>query len=221
MYSNTVFENIFKTPLYLNLFILGCLGPVIASIFTFIINKDELGGLGGFLAYFKINGISRSAVLIPLYTIIHYGLGYAFGNVGLTGRFIEVFKYLPIMFILLGLSEIGWRIIVQPSFEEEKGYNKSIIITGLLWSLWFLPLIFIKGFIILPQFYTQFAGYLVGISFLLTAIYKSNKCLLQTILLSTLIFALAPIIVFKQGFMLMGIALAEAIISNSMKNIKI
>lgn len=217
-YSNTVFSDIFYNPIYLSLFILGFLSPFISTFIVFVLNKDELDGIKGFINNFKIIKSKKSIILIPIFLIGHYGLGMLLKNTQIHGTIKDFLLYLPIMILIFGSQEIGWRKIVQPAFEDSNGYLKSIIITGLFWSLWFLPLIFIKGFIVLPQFFTQFTAYLVGISFLLTSLYKVSGSLLYCALLSSLIFALAPVIVFKQSFMLLGIAILEAIIGNIFKD---
>lgn len=202
VYSRIAFDEISKSPLFLSLFIIGCLGPFISTLIVNGVNKDT----------FKIVK-SKSAILIPTFLVAHYGFNILLKNVYRYGSLLDFFKFLPIMLILFGLQEIGWRGIVQPAFEKDKGFIKSCIITGILWGIWFLPLIFIPEFVVLPQFYTQFVAYLVGISLLLTSLYKSSGSILYCIILSSLIFALAPVIVVKQGFMLVGIAVLDAIIA--------
>ncbi len=209
VFSKIIFNEIFKSPLYFSLFILGCLGPFISTIIVKGINKDEL-------KFVK----SKSMILIPIFLIAHYGFNILLKNVYRYGSLLDFFKFLPIMLILFGLQEIGWRGIVQPAFEKEKGFIKSCIITGIFWGIWFLPLIFIPQFIVLPQFYTQFVAYLVGIGILLSSLYKSSKNILNCIILSSLIFALAPVIVLKQGFMLIGIAVIDAIFAGTLKDKK-
>lgn len=217
-YSNIIFNDIFYSPIYLPLFILGFLSPFIATIIVFTSNKDRLGGIRGLINNFKTIRSRKAIMLILIFFFSHYGLGILLKNVYIQeniGRFV---LYLPTMILLIGSQEIGWRRIVQPTFEENRGYLKSIIITGLFWSLWFLPLIFIRGFMVLPQFFTQFAAYLVGISALLTSLYKASGSILYCTLLSGLIFALAPIVVFKQNFVLVFIAILEIIIGNIFKD---
>lgn len=213
-YSNIIFSNIFYSPIYLLLLILGSLSPFISALIVFVLNKDRLGGIEGFINNFTVIKNRNNFLLIIVFTLFHYGLGAIFKNIYLYENIGKYPLYLPIMVLLIGSQEIGWRRIVYLSFEEEKGYIKSVIITGLFWSLWFLPLIFIKGFIVLPQFFTQFAAYLVGISALLTSLYKSSGSILYCTLLSGLIFAMAPILAFKQNFTLVGIAILEIVIGN-------
>lgn len=211
-FSNTLFGDIFSNPKYLSLFILGFLSPFISALIVFVLNKDELGGMEGFASDFKTIKSQKAIVLVPIFLLAHYGLGAALKNVDIAGGIKDLVLYLPLMILIFGPQEIGWRRLLQPDLEESYGYYKSVIISGLFWALWFLPLVFIRGFIVLPQFYTQFAAYIIGISFLLTSLYKASGSVVYSSLLSSLIFAFAPILVFKQGFMLVGIAVLEVIL---------
>lgn len=217
VYSRVAFTHIFNNPLYLSLFILGCLGPLISSLIVHILNKKELGGIRGFTDNLKVIKAPKAIILVPLFLIAHYGFAILLKTVYKYGNFIEFFRYLPIA-IIIGSQEIGWRGIVQPGNEEKNGFWKSSIITGLFWSLWIFPLIYVPQFIILPQFYAQFTAYLVGISILLTTIYKSSGSIVYCIILSSFIFALFPVIILKQNSMLVLIALLDAIIANTFKN---
>lgn len=218
VYSKIVFKDIFSNPLYLSFFILGCLGPLISTFIVYALNKKTLGGIRGFTAKLKKVTAPKAIVLIPIFLITHYGFAILLKNVYKYGNIIDFFRYLPIMIVILGSQEIGWRGIVQPNYEERNGFWKSCIATGLFWSLWFLPLIYIPNFIILPQFYAQFAAYLVGISILLTALYKSSGSIMYCVMLSSFIFALFPVITLKQSFMLVGIALVDAMVANTFKD---
>ncbi|MBU5485679.1 CPBP family intramembrane metalloprotease [Clostridium sp. MSJ-11] len=217
VYSRIAFTQIFNSPLYLSLFVLGCLGPLISSFIVHILNRKELGGMRGFIDKFRIVKAPKTFVLIPVFLIAHYGFAILLKNVYRYGSIIDFFRYLP-MAIILGSQEIGWRGIIQPGNEQKNGFWKSSIITGLFWSLWFLPLIYIPQFIILPQFYAQFAAYLVGISILLTTLYKSSGSIVYCIILSSFVFALFPVIILRQSFMLVLIALLDSIVANIFKD---
>jgi len=212
-FSTTSFLEILSNPLHLTLLIIGFLSPLAASLICHSLHRDKLGGLDSLKAKLKPNNQKGSLIMLFILLAIHYGLAYVLRIIDSYGDLIDLFKYFPLMLILLGSQEIGWRSLVQPYFEEEKGYAKSIIITGLFWALWFFPLTLIRGFIIPANFFTQFAAYLVGLSFLLTSLYKSSGSLIYPILLSTLIFALVPVIIFKLSNMFIGLAILEGVIS--------
>ncbi|WP_027623149.1 type II CAAX prenyl endopeptidase Rce1 family protein [Clostridium lundense] len=218
LYYEIAFNYIFTNSLYQALFLLGCLGPLISTFIVHALNKEHLGGIKGFIAKLKIIKSPKSIFLIPLFLIAHYGFAILLKGVYKYGNPIDFFRYLPLMIVILGSQEIGWRGLLQPANEEKNGFWKSSITTGLFWSLWFLPLIYIPQFIILPQFYAQFAAYLVGVSILLTTLYKLSGSIMYCVLLSSLIFALFPVIVLKQSFMLVVIALVDAIVANTFKD---
>jgi membrane protease YdiL (CAAX protease family) len=52
---------------------------------------------------------------------------------------------LPGLIIAGGLEELGWRGILQPKLEKVINYLPSILMVGIIWSTWHLPLWFIKG----------------------------------------------------------------------------
>lgn len=218
VYSKIIFIDIFNNSLYLSLFLLGCLGPLISAFIVHVLNKEKLGGIKGFIDRLKLVKAPKAIVLIPLFLVAHYGFAILLKSVYKYGNIIDFFRYLPLMVVILGSQEIGWRGMVQLESEEKYGFWKSSIITGLFWSLWFLPLIYIPQFIILPQFYSQFAAYLVGISLLLSTLHKSSGSIMYCVILSTFIFALSSVIILKQSFMLVGIALIDAIVAHTFKD---
>lgn len=215
--SNTTFVDIFSNPMHILLLTLGFLGPLISTLILHMVYKGELGGFNSFIDNFKVNKSKYSIITVFALLATHYGLASILQIVDSYGEIIDFFKYFPIMILFLGSQEIGWRGIVQPYYEKEKGYYKSIIITGLFWAIWFLPLTYIRGFYISPNFYVQFASYLIGLSFLLTSMYKVSKSFLYPILLSGLIFSLVPVIVFKLGSMLIGLAAIEGLVASFFK----
>lgn len=218
VYSRTAFGDIFSNPLYLSLFILGCLGPFISAFMVHVLNKEELGGISGFFSKFKIVNSPKAIVLIPLFLIAHYGFAIILKNVYKFDNFMDFFRYLPLMLVILGSQEIGWRGLVQPYYEKKKGFWKSSIATGLFWSLCFLPLIYIPKFIILPQYFAHFAAYLVGIGFMLTIVYKSSDSIIYCIILSTILFALSTVIILKQSTTLVLMGLVDAIVANMFRD---
>lgn len=218
IYHKVNFNDIFSNLFYLSIFIFGCLGPLISAFLVHILNKETLGGIQGFTNKLKIINAPKNIILILIFLGAHYGFAILLKGVYKYGNFTDFFFYLPILTVILGSQEIGWRGIVQPANEETNGFWKSSISTGLFWSLWFLPLIYIPKFIVLPQFYAQFSAYLVGISILLTTLYKASGSIMYCMILSSLIFSLFPVIILKQGFILVVIALVDIIIANIFRN---
>ncbi|WFA08930.1 CPBP family intramembrane glutamic endopeptidase [Tissierella sp. Yu-01] len=217
-YNRIPFKEVFASLQYILLFVLGCLGPFISSLIVYSLNIDNLGGVKGFKSKICYHNFAKSVKLIFLFIFTHYGFSILLNNIQGYGNIVDFFYYLPIMLILMGSQEIGWRSILQPNLEVRNGFWKSSISTGLIWALWFLPLIFIPNFLILPHYYSQFAAYLVGLSFMLTTLYKVSGSILYSIILSACIFALYPVLLVKQGFMQVGIVLIEALVVSMVKN---
>lgn len=88
---------------------------------------------------------------------------------------LYMFINLPLYIIGGGFEEIGWRGYLQPKLENMTNYLTSVLIVGVVWSVWHLPLWFIAGTVqsALPFFmYTVLA---IILSFSFTALYKFTK----------------------------------------------
>ena len=93
------------------------------------------------------------AVLIPLiYLLIPYMIYWKThpDNFGYTGVAIQLVlkDCLPMMIIGIFLNiisamgeEIGWRGYMLPALTESSGLKKALIITGMFWACWHLPLL--------------------------------------------------------------------------------
>lgn len=95
---------------------------------------------------------------------------------------LYMFLNLPLFIIGGGLEELGWRGCLQPKLEKVVNYFPSVLIVGIIWSMWHLPLWLIKG---TPQSAIPFGLYLflgVVLSFTFTTIYKYTKNLLICVL---------------------------------------
>jgi uncharacterized protein len=52
---------------------------------------------------------------------------------------------LPFLILWGGLEELGWRGILQPQLEKTITYLPSVLVTGIIWSVWHLPLWWMHG----------------------------------------------------------------------------
>nr|WP_243177034.1 CPBP family intramembrane glutamic endopeptidase [Clostridium estertheticum] len=95
---------------------------------------------------------------------------------------LYIFLNLPLFLIGGGFEELGWRGYLQPQLEKVVNYFPSVLIVGIIWSMWHLPLWLIKG---TPQSAIPFGLYAflgVVLSFTFTTIYKYTKNLLLCVL---------------------------------------
>jgi len=89
---------------------------------------------------------------------------------------------LPLIIVLGGAEELGWRGILQPKTERMLSYLPSILIVAVLWSLWHLPLWYIEGSVQsgFPFLLYFLSGLVLTVS--LTTLYKFTENLFLCVL---------------------------------------
>lgn len=97
-----------------------------------------------------------------------------------------VILMLPVMVIGGGLEEVGWRGILLPEMLNKLPKFVTALVIGVIWTLWHLPLWFIKG---VPQensSYLLFFISVIGLSILLTILYDRTRSVFLCILFHSL-----------------------------------
>jgi len=169
-------------PLFWIPMLIGGLGPAFGS---YIIYRKYNKAFGR-TSYFKFvfgEKVNRKAWLIFGFFIIwrFFMIWIAFG-IKEPVSILYMFLNLPLFIIGGGLEELGWRGFLQPRLEKAAGYIPSVLIVGILWSVWHLPLWLIVG---TTQSAIPFGIYaLLGIilSFTFTSIYKYTRNLFLCVL---------------------------------------
>lgn len=166
---------------------LGGLTPSIVVFVVLLKNKimpvKEL-----FKTIFAIKQPISMYLLVIGFFILYIGAGVLSG---LYTPFSPVYLLtFPLMIIGGGLEEVGWRYVLQPSLERKFPFAVSSLFTGVIWAVWHLPLFFIKGTNqnVMMNF-GLFILYVIGIAFLLAAVYRISKSVWLCILLHALINA--------------------------------
>ena len=103
---------------------------------------------------------------------------------------------LPIIF-LLGAQELGWRRVLQPALEKDRKSWKATAATGLITSLWFLPLLFLPWFPVRAEAYLPFAVWLLGLSFLQGTLYRRTGSVCCAALFTSAFFLLYGLLPMK------------------------
>ena len=103
--------------------------------------------------------------------------------------FYMFFFMLPVMLIGGGLEEAGWRYILQPEFEKKVGFIAASLIVSVIWALWHLPLFFTPGVAQYGADFLTYAVSIVGVTFLLGAVYKISGKVFPCILAHCMINA--------------------------------
>ena len=140
LYARGMFP--FDNPL---LSLLGAGGPTLAAVIVLMASgqRDKIGRLFGALFQFKAS---------PIWYLFAFGFWFAVGGIALLflgmpvsalGSFAWV--SLPGIFLMMVFSnvweEIGWRGFALPRLQEKYGDLVIVVLMGLLWNLWHLPLL--------------------------------------------------------------------------------
>lgn len=175
-------------PIFMILFILGGLAPTASAIITQITDKDDFRLFKNQLFKLKLNILWYIGILsIP---IIISGISWLL-TLLLTGnpeQFLQkpiylVFAYIPIMIIGGGLEELGWRGVLLPELLKKTSPFKATLIISFVWSLWHIPLWFIKGSSQYGSNYLIFVLNLIPLAFLLSLLYIKTKSIFICVLL--------------------------------------
>jgi membrane protease YdiL (CAAX protease family) len=171
-------------PFFWIIYTSGGLGPAISSYLIYrqfkrdfkekFFNKCVFSG--------KINVLT--GLIFLLLTAFHFFMvWFAFGIDKPISMLLMLSMLINFSFLILlgGLEELVWRGILQPKLEKVVHYLPSILLVGLIWSVWQLPLWMIEG---TPQSTLPFGLYLIfGIvlSASFTACYKYTNNLFLTV----------------------------------------
>jgi uncharacterized protein len=90
---------------------------------------------------------------------------------------------LPVMVIGGGLEELGWRGVLLPDLVKSTSKVMSTLIVGVIWTLWHIPLWFIKGVSQENFSFIGFAFSCIAISFLFTVIYLRTESIFMCVIL--------------------------------------
>jgi membrane protease YdiL (CAAX protease family) len=166
--------------------------PGLAGMLTQLIYEHTLRGLGWKLGKFKYLAL---AYLLPLgYCLITYGFTWLSGlgsfpnlefvtqlqqsytsGAGSVPLLILIYTANMAVFGLIGGlfsglgEEIGWRGFFVPELYKVMSYTKAMFVSGGIWVLWHMPLIFFADYNLpgVPRWYaaTMFTIMVIGLSF--------------------------------------------------------
>ena len=168
------------------LYIIAASAPAI-SVFIIMQSDPEKRGAGNFLkTSFRFNAPISEILLIVIFIAIRFGIPCLFGDVKVVGKLWQVIVFTPIMLLFGGLEEIGWRGFLQPNLEKKFGFFCAALINCAIWSVWHLPLCFIKGTYQYSGNYLWFVVSLTGTAFFLAVINKVRGSILPCIIFHSL-----------------------------------
>ena len=165
----------YGTPVSLLLFVLGALAPAIAAVMVLLKNK-VMNAKQFFKKIFAVKQPVSMYLITIGFVAIYFGIG------ALTGLFeynhnpiyLSLLSF-PIMILVGGLEEVGWRFVFQPELEKKYPFALASAIVGVVWTVWHLPLFFIEGSSQNSMNFGIFFIGTIGLSFTYAAVYRLSK----------------------------------------------
>jgi membrane protease YdiL (CAAX protease family) len=132
-------------PLFWIPMLIGGLGPAISSYIIYRQFNEDFGK-ESFARFVFGRKIDRKVWLIfGLFTIWRLLMIWVAFGISKPMSILSIIINLPIFILTGGLEELGWRGILQPKLEKVVNYLPSVLMVGIIWSIWHFPLWFIKG----------------------------------------------------------------------------
>lgn len=192
------------------IFTIGGFGPTIASIIL-LDGKKSLKNILNYIFSHKKNTIIYLLIFCTLEAI----------SVGVSSR--ELNQAIPLYMIPLiliqtiiiggGNEELGWRGLMQPTLEKKMSFPLATLITGVVWSVWHLPLWFIEGTSQSALPFVVFALFTTAMSFWLACVYKKTNSIFYCSILHGLNNLLMTIFILKVNAILIIGLLVTTILS--------
>lgn len=126
------------------------IGSLALIIMYFSDEKDKIDALGLNVGKNSKECIRYTLLFVILYLCAIFLGQLIFGNVKdfiapfkdrkrLTGMFLLPLSF-PLTFIVFLGEEYGWRYFLETALQERLGKRKGIILLGVIWGIWHLPL---------------------------------------------------------------------------------
>jgi uncharacterized protein len=169
-------------PLFWMPYLIGSLGPAISSYIIYRQFNENFGeeSFGKCIFGKKID--IKVWLMFGLFSLWRLFMIWIAFEINKPISILPIIIDLPLLILLGGLEELGWRGILQPKLEKLVNYLPSVLIVGVIWSIWHFPLWFIKGTVqsSFPFGLYLFSGIILTSSF--TALYKYTKNLFLCVL---------------------------------------
>jgi uncharacterized protein len=178
-YFNTLW---YGKPLFWIPYTVGGLGPAISSYIIYRQFNEDFGKQSFIKFVFCKKTDNKVWLIFGLFLIWRLFMVWVAFGVKNSISIFYILISLPLLIIGGGLEELGWRGILQPKLEKAINYLPSVLIVGITWSIWHLPLWFIKGTV---QSSFPFGLYLLSViivSSSFTTLYKYTNSLFFCVL---------------------------------------
>ena len=179
------------------LYFIGSFAPFASAIITLKRN----GKIKDFKSFFKkcFNFKERfiDYFLVLEFVFIYYFIGYLTVGFSEGAPLIALIIITPLMLFGGGSEEFGFRLIMQHQLEKKYNFVIATLITGLVTTIWHLPLFFVLGTINSKMDFVCHLLMVMSLSFALATERRVSRSMFTCILLHCIINALSVIFVFS------------------------
>ncbi len=162
--------------------LIGALGPAI-GVYMIYRQFNERFKEESFVKFVFNKRIDRRAwVVFGSYIVWRFFMVWISFTIKEPLSILYMFINLPLFIIGGGFEELGWRGYLQPKLEKVTSYLASVLIVGVIWSMWHLPLWLIKGTVQSALSFGVYTFLCIILSVSFTTIYKYTKNLFLCIL---------------------------------------
>ena len=214
LYTQTNNKSFSSSFAMLILYIAGVISPAICAIAVQkkIMKKEEFKVFlkNIILPSNKLIWYVMSIMLIVFFKLFPF---WVFGGIKKAKIYIILLQ-LPLFILIGGLEEIGWRGFLLPNLQKRFSAFKSTIITGIVWTVWHLPLFFIIGTYqeLYSNFYTFFLNTL-GFTFILSIVYNNTKSIFICIFCHASLNSLSGVFIINETLISASVMLLIGIIT--------
>lgn len=164
----------YGTPFSMVLFIIGVVAPAIAAFI--VLPKNNVVPAKELLrATFAVKQPVLMYLLVIGFVVIYFGVAMLTGVFEYAHPIYLSLVAFPFMILAGGLEEVGWRFVLNPALERKLPFALACFITGVIWSVWHLPVFFIEGSPQADMNFFIFSIASIGLSFAYAAIYRISK----------------------------------------------
>ena len=163
-------------------YVIAACAPAIA-VYILMQSDSDKKGIRYFLkSSFKFKQPILEISLIAIFMAIRFGIPFLFGDISVIGNLWQVIAFAPVMLLFGGFEEVGWRGYLQPKLESKFGFFVATLMNCAIWTVWHMPLCFIKGTYQYSGSYFWFVVSLMGSAFAFAALHKVKGSIIPCII---------------------------------------
>ncbi|XMB85287.1 type II CAAX endopeptidase family protein [Mycoplasmatota bacterium WC44] len=173
--GNLYFDSLwYGEPLFWIPFLVGGLGPAIGFYINYRQFPEDLAN-HSFVSIIFSKIDRRDLTVFILYTVWRLLMIWIAFGINEPISILYLFINFPLLIVGGGLEELGWRGYLQPKLEKIFHFVPSVIIVGIIWAVWHLPLWLVEGTIQSSLSFGMYTLMVIILSFSFTFIYKFTK----------------------------------------------